>query len=113
LTPKSWTTQARKGLLELCILNLLDEGEMYGYDIVKRLTVIPEWQVSGGTIYPILSRLKKDGLVSSLLKESNMGPARKYYRLSKSGMSKCRELNQNWLDLKSALKLIIKTDKKT
>lgn len=97
--------------MELCILNLLDEGEMYGYDIVKRLTVVPEWEVTGGTVYPILSRLRKEGLVNSLLKESDRGPARKYYRLSKSGISKCHELNQNWKDLKQSLKLIIKRDK--
>ena len=58
----NWTTQLRKGLLELCMLNVIGRGRIYGYDIVRHLRDVDALVVSEGTIYPILSRLKRDGL---------------------------------------------------
>jgi len=81
----NWTTQLRKGLLELCIVNLLAQGEMYGYDIVKQLSLIPGLVVTEGTMYPLLSRLRKAKLVDTRLEESSSGPARKYYMLTEDG----------------------------
>jgi len=81
----NWTTQVRKGLLELCILNALAERERYGYDLVKTLVELPGLGVTEGTIYPLLSRLRVAGLISSRLEESAAGPARKYYALTKEG----------------------------
>ena len=59
----NWTTQLRKGVLELCILNIIGRSRVYGYDIVKQLRGVDALVVREGTIYPILSRLKRDGLV--------------------------------------------------
>jgi PadR family transcriptional regulator PadR len=81
----NWTVQVRKGLLELCILTALAEEERYGYELVKTLVGIPGLGVTEGTIYPLLSRLKVAGLVSSRLEESSSGPARKYYAITKEG----------------------------
>lgn len=81
----NWTVQVRKGLLELCILNALAEKERYGYDLVKTLLAIPGLGVTEGTLYPLLSRLRVQGLVSARLEESTAGPARKYYALTKDG----------------------------
>jgi PadR family transcriptional regulator, regulatory protein PadR len=81
----NWTVQVRKGLLELCILNALAEQERYGYDLVKTLVQIPGLGVTEGTLYPLLSRLRVQGLVSARLEESSEGPARKYYSLTKEG----------------------------
>jgi PadR family transcriptional regulator, regulatory protein PadR len=81
----NWTVQVRKGLLELCILNALADEERYGYDLVKTLVDVPGLGVTEGTIYPLLSRLRMAGMISSRLEESSSGPARKYYSLTKEG----------------------------
>jgi len=81
----NWTVQVRKGVLELCILNALAERERYGYDLVKTLVAVPGLGVTEGTLYPLLSRLRVAGLVTTRLEESTEGPARKYYSLTKNG----------------------------
>jgi PadR family transcriptional regulator PadR len=81
----NWTVQVRKGVLELCILNALAEQERYGYDLVKTLVSVPGLGVTEGTLYPLLSRLRVAGLLSTRLEESTQGPARKYYSLTKDG----------------------------
>jgi PadR family transcriptional regulator PadR len=92
----NWTTQLRKGLLELCILNVVGRQRVYGYDIVKQLRNIDALVLREGTIYPILSRLKRDGLVRTSLEESSEGPARKYYELTKRGEQLLAEMNGYW-----------------
>ncbi len=82
----NWTVQVRKGLLELCILNALAGKERYGYELVKALVEIPGMGVTEGTLYPLLSRLRVQGLISSRLEESTEGPARKYYALTPEGV---------------------------
>jgi PadR family transcriptional regulator PadR len=89
----NWTTQVRKGLLELCILNALAGEERYGYDLVKTMVDVPGLGVTEGTIYPLLSRLRVAGLISSRLEESNSGPARKYYALTKEGRKLMNTMN--------------------
>lgn len=95
----NWTTQVRKGLLELCILNLLARGELYGYDLVKRLAGIKGLVVTEGTIYPLLSRLHKSGVLKTRLEESSSGPARKYYSLTPRGKQDRNRLNEYWKKL--------------
>nr|WP_184015830.1 PadR family transcriptional regulator [Haloferula luteola] len=75
----------RKGLLDFCILRALEGGECYGYALVKMLVAIPGLGVAEGSMYPLLSRLKKQGWVTTRLVESEEGPARKYYRLTDQG----------------------------
>ena len=81
----NWTTQLRKGVLELAVLSALDGEERYGYELVKRLVAVPGLGVTEGTLYPLLSRLRTSGLVAARLEESPAGPARKYYRLTREG----------------------------
>ena len=81
----NWTTQLRKGVLELAVLNALVDEQRYGYDLVKRLVAVPGLGVTEGTLYPLLSRLRTAGLVDARLEESPAGPARKYYRLTREG----------------------------
>jgi PadR family transcriptional regulator PadR len=95
----NWTTQLRKGLLELCIVNLLAKGELYGYDLVKQLAQIRGLVVTEGTIYPLLSRLRKMGLVSTRLVESPSGPARRYYVLTPNGKRLRATMNTYWGEL--------------
>ena len=104
----NWTTQLRKGLLELCILNVVGRERVYGYDIVKQLRGIDALVVREGTIYPILSRLKRDGLVTTSLEESPEGPARKYYELTRRGTQLLAEMNSYWDVLASGIKTLRK-----
>jgi len=99
-----WVTQLRKGMLELCVLNAIRGGRVYGYDVVKRLRGLDGLVISDGTIYPILSRLKRDGLVSSTLEESPEGPARKYYRLTAKGERLLEEMNAYWSTIQTGIK---------
>jgi len=93
----NWTVQVRKGLLELCILNALVVDERYGYDLVKTLVAIPGLGVTEGTLYPLLSRLRVQGLITARLEESSEGPARKYYSLTKEGRKLVTTMN-NYLE---------------
>jgi PadR family transcriptional regulator PadR len=93
---ENWTTQLRKGVLELCILNIIGQGRIYGYDIVRQLRSIDALVVREGTIYPILSRLKRDGLARTSLEESPEGPARKYYELTRRGEQLVDDMNSHW-----------------
>jgi PadR family transcriptional regulator PadR len=92
----NWTTQLRKGLLSLCVLNCIRQRRAYGYDVVRQLRDIEGLVVSEGTIYPLLSRLKQEGLVRTTLGESPEGPARKYYELTPSGSQCLDRMNQYW-----------------
>jgi PadR family transcriptional regulator, regulatory protein PadR len=95
----NWTVQVRKGVLELCILNALAERERYGYDLVKTLVAIPGLGVTEGTLYPLLSRLRVQGYVSTRLEESTEGPARKYYALTPEGRQVMQAMNNYFEEL--------------
>ena len=92
----NWTNQLRKGVLELCILNDIRNRRMYGYEIVRKLRKIEGLIISEGTIYPILSRLKRQGLVKTSVRESPKGPARKYYELTQQGRDMVYQMNAYW-----------------
>ncbi|MHC4295296.1 MAG: PadR family transcriptional regulator [Planctomycetota bacterium] len=92
----NWTTQLRKGLLEMCVLSAIQSQHMYGYDIVKRLRAIEGLVISEGTIYPILSRFKRDDLVTTSIGESPEGPPRKYYKLTPTGIEQLQRMIGYW-----------------
>ncbi|MGD8499848.1 MAG: PadR family transcriptional regulator [Phycisphaerales bacterium] len=92
----NWTNQLRKGMLELCILNDIRSRKMYGYEIVRRLRKIEGLIISEGAIYPILSRLKRQGLVETSIAESKEGPPRKYYKLTQQGEEMVSQMNAYW-----------------
>ena len=92
----NWTNQLRKGVLELCILNDIRNRKMYGYEIVRRMRKIEGLIISEGAIYPILSRLKRQGLVETSIQESSSGPARKYYKLTQRGEEMVSRMNAYW-----------------
>ncbi len=104
----NWTTQVRKGLLELCLLNLLARGELYGYDLVKELAKVQGLVITEGTVYPLLSRLKKAGLLKTRLVESPSGPARKYYSLTREGQLSRAQLNAYWNELSLGVSSLVK-----
>lgn len=89
---ENWTIQMRKGVLDLCILQALAASEWYGYALVKALVAVPGVGVAEGSIYPLLSRLKRQGLVTTRLEESSEGPARKYYSATAEGRALAKEM---------------------
>lgn len=93
----NWTVQARKGLLDLCVLRSLADRERYGYELVKHLVELPGLGVTEGTLYPLLSRLRLQGLLTTRLEESSEGPARKYYALTQDGRE-VLALMQDYMD---------------
>jgi PadR family transcriptional regulator PadR len=94
-----WQSQVRRGLLELCILALLERGPSYGYDIVSRLGTAAPLAAGEGTVYPLLRRLRQVGWLDTYWQESTAGPPRQYYRLSAAGSSYLAALKEEWRDL--------------
>jgi PadR family transcriptional regulator PadR len=108
---ENWSTQVRKGMLEFCILNIINGQSLYGYDIVRKLCKIEGLVISEGTIYPILSRLKREGLVRTTIKESSEGPPRKYYELTEAGEAMMNRMIGYWQSIKSGTDTVIKEGK--
>lgn len=94
--------QMRKGVLEFCILSILQRGEAYPSDILGRLKDA-KLIVVEGTLYPLLTRLKNDGLLTYRWEESQQGPPRKYYSLTENGATFLVELRKTWDDLAHAV----------
>ena len=90
--------QMRKGVLEYCILSVLASGDAYASDIIGQLKEV-QLIVVEGTLYPLLTRLKNDGLLTYRWEESTQGPPRKYYRLTDEGKTSLTELHQAWQEL--------------
>jgi PadR family transcriptional regulator PadR len=97
--------QMRKGILELCILSILDKGEAYPSDILKELKEA-KLLVVEGTLYPLLTRLKNSGILTYRWEESTSGPPRKYYQLTELGKSVSKEMESSWDDLYKAVQKI-------
>ena len=102
--------QMRKGVLEFCILSILEGGESYTSEILTQLKDA-KLLVVEGTIYPLLTRLKNAGLLTYRWEESTSGPPRKYYGLTETGKIFLNGLNSTWGDLVKAVNLITKNNK--
>lgn len=99
--------QMRKGLLELCVLSIISDKEMYPSDIISKLKDL-EMIVVEGTLYPMLTRLKNVGLLQYAWKESKSGPPRKYYKITDEGIAVREELVKTWQKLSGAVNASIK-----
>src|SRR5437667_7880346 len=88
--------QMRKGTLQYCVLALLADEERYGFDLVRALAETDGMVTSEGTIYPLLSRLRRDGLVETTWRESSEGPPRRYYRATKAGRGALSQFRREW-----------------
>ena len=102
-----WNSQMRRGLLELCVLALLEEEPGYGYEIVTRLAEAARLEASEGTVYPLLRRLRKLGWLETFWQESASGPPRQYYQLTKAGASRLEELREEWTRLSHSVDEIV------
>lgn len=92
----------RKGILEYCILSIISRGEIYASDIINELKKA-RLLVVEGTLYPLLTRLKNNGLLSYNWQESTSGPPRKYYVLSPAGLDVLQKLDKTWEELAFAV----------
>jgi PadR family transcriptional regulator PadR len=98
--------QMRKGILEYCILSVISHDEIYASDILGELKKA-KLLVVEGTRYPLLTRLKNNGLLSYTWKESNEGPPRKYYQITLAGTEVLNQLDETWIDLVFAVNTVM------
>lgn len=98
--------QMRKGVLELCILSILKERECYPTEILEQMKVA-DLLVVEGTIYPILTRLKNDGLLNYRWVESTGGPPRKYFTLTANGKKNLKLLKEAWIEMNNSINQLI------
>lgn len=100
-------TQMRKGALEYCVLALLAAREMYGLELVRTLAEVDGMVLSEGTLYPLLSRLRKEELVETTWQESAAGPPRRYYRLTATGRRALAEFATEWRRFRDAVDTLL------
>lgn len=100
--------QLRKGVIELAILAVLDREECYSIEIIGRLDAFPALSASPGTVYPLLARLDKAGLVTTRWVEAAGGPPRKYYRLTSDGQASLTDGVAAWGALSGAMAEILR-----
>lgn len=103
---RSPLTQMRRGVVEYCVLALLGQGQWYAVELVEVLT--RHGLIAGeGTIYPLLSRLRKQGVVDTNWQESESGPPRRYYRLSDQGVAAVERFERDWISLRESVNEIL------
>lgn len=98
-------SQMRKGILEYCILSIINRDEAYASDILETLKDA-QLVVVEGTVYPLLTRMKNEGLLSYRWQESTEGPPRKYYALTDEGRNLLSQLDEEWQSICQAINLI-------
>jgi len=99
-------SQMRKGVLELCILSIVSREDAYASDIIGKLKEA-KLIVVEGTLYPLLTRLKNEGMLSYRWEESTQGPPRKYYRITEAGQKVLGEMTQDWRELAEAVERLL------
>lgn len=99
--------QLLKGVLPMLVLALLTQQESYGYELVTRLQAAGLADISAGTVYPVLNRLEREGLVDSRLVPSAAGPARKYYLPTGDGAAELATARRAWADLTATVRAVL------
>ncbi len=107
-----WEVQLRKGSLELAILAALWSDRLYGLEIMRRLSDGSGLNVPEGTVYPLLNRLKSEGLLSSEWVEADAGHPRKYYRLTAAGRRRVNEMARFWESLSASVDNLLRPVRK-
>ena len=100
-------SQLLKGVLDMCLLAVIAEEPSYGYEMARKLEDRGLSLVGEGSIYPLLSRLQKTGLVETFLQGSTGGPPRKYYRIVESGRERLDEWSGEWKNLSAGVTAIL------
>lgn len=100
-------SQLRRGVLEYCVLSLLSSTSLYAFDLVRRLSDSDGMVISEGTIYPLLSRLRREGWVSTTWAESAEGPPRRYYALTPAGERALLAFTADWRRFRDAVDALL------
>lgn len=100
-------SQLFKGTVEGCILKLLEQEVTYGYHVVEVLSGQGFSGLSEGTVYPLLLRLERNGLICAVFRPSPLGPSRKYFSLTVNGVQQLREFEREWSKVESAVRNIL------
>jgi len=101
-------TQYKKGVLELCVLALLRQRDCYGYEISEILS--RRIDIADGTVYPILRKLKADGLLTTYLQEESGGPPRKYYKLTELGRETYQNDRAEYLNFARSVRILLEDE---
>ncbi|GAA0596703.1 PadR family transcriptional regulator [Virgibacillus siamensis] len=107
------TTQMMKGILDGCLLAIIKDREVYGYELAEQLEMYGFDSLSEGTIYPLLLRMQKEELVTSTRKKSTAGPKRKYYSLTKKGEQELGKFLERWNYLQVNVNRVLKHETAT
>lgn len=107
MAPAARDPQLLKGVLPLLVLQLLTGQESYGYELVTRLQDVGLTDIAAGTVYPVLTRLEREGLISSRLVASSSGPARKYYRPTPDGAASLAGAIRGWEQLTGTVRAVL------
>jgi PadR family transcriptional regulator PadR len=102
-----WEAQLRKGCLDLVILAVLWRKRLYGLEILRSLEELSDLQLAEGTLYPILLRLKQEGLLESTWVEADAGHPRKYYWLTPGGRERARKMASTWEDFSQGISRLL------
>lgn len=103
------TSQILKGILEACVLKIISNKDMYGYEITEKLANYGLDMVAQGTIYPLLMKLEKENLLVSYLKESTDGPPRKYYKITSGGLEYIQSFSPIWKKITISINKILES----
>lgn len=103
-------SQLKRGTLELCALSVVNRADCYGYELVNRVSECME--ITEGTIYPLMKRLKDGGLIESYIVESPEGPPRKYYKITEAGKEELERLSEEWFEFTASVNSLLKGDNK-
>ncbi|MFR1710165.1 MAG: PadR family transcriptional regulator [Clostridium sp.] len=104
------STQLRKGVIEICVLTLINDRDMYGYEIVENISRV--MSVKESTIYPLLRRLTTEGNFETYMVKSEGGPDRKYYKITSYGKNNLRTLVREWDEFVRDVNLILECYRK-
>ncbi|WP_338703994.1 PadR family transcriptional regulator (plasmid) [Streptomyces sp. Q6] len=110
MEPGKTLSQLRKGVLEYCVLSLLRDGPRYGTELLGALADTGALATSQGTVYPLLSRLRREALVTTDWSESQNGPPRRYYTLTEEGHAALADFAGVWADFTDAVDRLITPD---
>ena len=101
--------QLRRGVLEFCVMALLGDGERYAFELVRTLSEADGLVTTEGTLYPLLGRLRREGVVATEWRESPAGPPRRYYRLTASGRDRLSSFTTEWERFRASVDTILAT----
>jgi len=107
--PAALSTALRRGTLEFCVLALMEDGEQYGVELVRRLGAERTLTTSEGTLYPLLARLRRAGRVETVWRESPAGPPRRYYALTPDGHAALSVFRDEWSAFRDTVDRIVGT----